>query len=464
MPDAHGLIIRGGGETGTIRRPRDGDHRFAVTTQNQQLLTGDSMPDLHCLIVRGGGQPKAVRRPGYRPDARTMALQGVQEPTLPHIVYLYRTIRRAARHPRAIGRPADAQHISVTCEQQLTASGGNLPHLLRFVARAGDDRGAIGRPGHRPDGLTMPIEAMQHPTRACFPELHSAISGGRSDARAVGGPAHSMQPVAMPFICQQKGTGTGEFWLRRRCQRLDKSLDVRKSGLRVFLQRLHDDLLYFRRDRRLFRAERGRRAVIMLIAKLNEIALRERRLAAQPLIDDDRQAILVTEWRSVATKLLWSHISCCAADMLRGVGALRNDSNAEIAQQQFATSSHQHVLRLDVAVYQLLTVSIAQRLCQLPEIAQYGCQWNALPTRVTLAQRAIGGIFHDQKRVAIFDLKVEQAHNMGMGQCGNQLGLVLEELYIGPRHMRLQIFDRGLLSGDAHVLPKINTGKAALTQ
>ncbi len=64
----------------------------------------------------------------------------------------------------------------------------------------------------------------------------------------------------------------------------------------------------------------------------------------------------------MALQLLRGHIRRCPNDILclRALHTLRQNSDAEIGQQQFVVSTQQDVLRFDIAVNQVLGVGILQ--------------------------------------------------------------------------------------------------------
>jgi hypothetical protein len=80
----------------------------------------------------------------------------------------------------------------------------------------------------------------------------------------------------------------------------------------------------------------------------------------EPFIDDDPQGILVTGWSWFPLKLLGSHVGHCSRRPLRGLGAraLGEQGQAKITEQNLMSASQQHILRLDITMYQSLLMSI----------------------------------------------------------------------------------------------------------
>src|SRR5262249_22335050 len=80
----------------------------------------------------------------------------------------------------------------------------------------------------------------------------------------------------------------------------------------------------------------------------------------QPLIGDDPQSILITGGAGFALNLFRGHVSYSAGKHLRALIArtLRNQGQAKITEQDLVVTSHQQVLRLDVAMNEFLIMSI----------------------------------------------------------------------------------------------------------
>ena len=81
-----------------------------------------------------------------------------------------------------------------------------------------------------------------------------------------------------------------------------------------------------------------------------------------------------------------------------------------------------------------------------------------------LAERAAGGVVHDQKGGVILHVKVEDTHDMRMIEMGDSAGLFLKTLHlmrIGKA--RVEDFD-SCLGAQAQMLTQIDFCKAALSQ
>lgn len=92
--------------------------------------------------------------------------------------------------------------------------------------------------------------------------------------------------------------------------------------------------------------------------------------SAQPFVDHDTQRILVAGRTWMGLDLFGSHIGNRACSILRPSIArtLSHHSNTKVTEQHLVAASQQHILRLDVAMYQLLIVGILQRLGNLLHI------------------------------------------------------------------------------------------------
>ncbi len=80
----------------------------------------------------------------------------------------------------------------------------------------------------------------------------------------------------------------------------------------------------------------------------------------EPFIDDDPQCILVTGWSWFPLNLLGSHVGHCSLRPLRGLGArtLGEQGQTKITEQNLMSASQQHILWLDITMYQSLLMSI----------------------------------------------------------------------------------------------------------
>src|SRR5207245_6397773 len=77
---------------------------------------------------------------------------------------------------------------------------------------------------------------------------------------------------------------------------------------------------------------------------------------------------------------------------------------------------------------------------------------------MALPQRAVGSIFHDEKGEAIFDSKIEDAHDMGMSEASNGACFLIESLFILTCKVDTQYFD-GCLRIEMQVFSQVDFGK-----
>ncbi len=142
---------------------------------------------------------------------------------------------------------------------------------------------------------------------------------------------------------------------------------------------------------------------------------------------------------------------------------MRRDSDAEIREQHLVALVQQHILRLDIAVNQPLFVGVLQGSCYLPYSGQDGLEAQLPAFGIALAQRAVGGILHHQKRGAALHAKIEDAQDMRMLQPGDSLRLAEKVIQIAFAQAGMQHFD-GCLRLQVEVFAQIDLGKAALAQ
>jgi hypothetical protein len=128
--------------------------------------------------------------------------------------------------------------------------------------------------------------------------------------------------------------------------------------------------------------------------------------------------------------LFWSHIRDRPDWNLRahGRGTVSSRSNAKITEQDIIVSPDEHIFWLDIAMNVLLIVGILQSLCDLLDIGHNGREGNVLAFGVPFPQRAIRTVVHHQEGDTIGDIKVEDAHNVGMHKLGNCLSLLLKPI------------------------------------
>ncbi len=80
------------------------------------------------------------------------------------------------------------------------AAIGCVPHLRRFILRAGGDAFAIRRPGCGVDIGSMAAIGVDAASSGSIPDLYRFILRTGGDAFAVGRPGHIVHPIGMPGI------------------------------------------------------------------------------------------------------------------------------------------------------------------------------------------------------------------------------------------------------------------------
>src|SRR5438876_5714644 len=187
----------------------------------------------------------------------------------------------------------------------------------------------------------------------------------------------------------------------------------------------------------------------------------KRSIPAQPLIDHHGQAILIAGRTWFTCELLRRHVDDRPSRLLDRLGgcALGNDGNAKFGEQDLTVTPQQHILRPDIAMDQFLLMDRVQGLSHLPDVGDNGCKWHPSALWVALAQRAMRGILHDQKRDALFYAKIEDAHDVGMHEARNHARLRAESLFVLTVEVGMQHFD-GSLRVEMQVFPQVDFGKA----
>src|SRR6266567_3459020 len=115
----------------------------------------------------------------------------------------------------------------------------------------------------------------------------------------------------------------------------------------------------------------------------------KRAVSAEPLIDDDAQCILIAGWTGLTVDLLRRHVGYRASHILRALVArtLGDERDTEVAEQDLAASSHEHVLRFDIAVNELLIVGILQSLSNLLDVGDDQLEGEGCSRSMTSATR-----------------------------------------------------------------------------
>ncbi len=114
-------------------------------------------------------------------------------------------------------------------------------------------------------------------------------------------------------------------------------------------------------------------------------------------------------------------------------------------------------------MHEFLLVCVLQGGGHLLHIGDDLGEWHQAPFGIAPPQCTIGGIVHHQEGHAVLHIEIEDAHDGGMSQLGDGLGFVLEVLGLLAAQVDMQHLDGRLLI-EAHVLPEVDLGIAALPQ
>src|SRR5947209_11717827 len=92
----------------------------------------------------------------------------------------------------------------------------------------------------------------------------------------------------------------------------------------------------------------------------------------EPFVDHHGKRILITGRTGLAPKLFWGHVACRACDVLHTLRArgLGDQSNAEVAEQDLLASPNEQVLWFNIAMDEVLVVSVLEGISDLLDIAQ----------------------------------------------------------------------------------------------
>ena len=153
-------------------------------------------------------------------------------------------------------------------------------------------------------------------------------------------------------------------------------------------------------------------------------------LAAEPFIDYSPKGILIAGGTWVPLDLLRGHIGDGTPGLLlthvERAGAVGDRGQAKVTQQHLFAPSQQHILRLDIAVDDLVLVRILQSVGHLLDVGDERRERDHLSLGMAPPQGTIGGILHHQKGHALLYIKIEDAYDSGVSECGNGLGFALE--------------------------------------
>ena len=164
-------------------------------------------------------------------------------------------------------------------------------------------------------------------------------------------------------------------------------------------------------------------------------------LPTQPFVHHNAKCILIARRTRLALNLFWGHVGDGACHVLGALVArtLGDGGDAEVAEQDLVTPPQQHILWLNIAMDELLIVGILQGFGDLLDIADNGGQRQRDAFGMSVAQRAVGGVVHDEERDAILDIEVQHTHNMRVDERCDGLGFAVEVLDVGSLHVEPQV-------------------------
>jgi len=114
------------------------------------------------------------------------------------------------------------------------------------------------------------------------------------------------------------------------------------------------------------------------------------------------------------------------------------------SKQNLVVIPNEYVFRLDVTVNHVLVMSILQASCKLFDVSNNSSEGDDCTFWMSLAQRAVRGIIHDEKRDIITpNSKIYQGYNMGVLETNNS-GFIDKLLKITHGEMGFKYLDRRL--------------------
>src|SRR5438552_2910535 len=114
---------------------------------------------------------------------------------------------------------------------------------------------------------------------------------------------------------------------------------------------------------------------------------------------------------------------------------MSNGGNAKVREQHFLAPSQQHILRLDIAVDDLVFVRILQGVGHLLDRRDDDRERDQAAFGIATPQRPIGGIIHDEKRHAFLYIVIEDAYDSRMHERSDSLSFLLEMLGLNTAQM-----------------------------
>src|SRR2546421_4155920 len=156
----------------------------------------------------------------------------------------------------------------------------------------------------------------------------------------------------------------------------------------------------------------------------------KRRYATEPLVDNHGKRILIASRLWIALQLFRREVERRSGNLLIHnksavrVARVRRYCQPKVSEQEVILETYKHVLRLDIAVYQMLAMSVLQGRGNLLNIGDDEVDGQARTNGVMIAQGATRGIVHYQKRRTRLYRKIKQAHNMRMTEVYQPLGFL----------------------------------------
>jgi hypothetical protein len=179
----------------------------------------------------------------------------------------------------------------------------------------------------------------------------------------------------------------------------------------------------------------------MLACNLRKSA-RKGASAAQPLVDNDAQGVLVAGRAGLALELFRCHISHSTNHVTDTLArTLGKCCDAEIAEQDFVTPAQQDILWLDVAMDHLFIMCILERGGGLLDILHDKVERQWYPFGMPLAHRAFGSIGHSQKRNAVLNAKIEHPYDMRVFQVRDGTSFLKKLLVLLACQWRMEHFN-----------------------
>src|SRR5712692_1687518 len=136
--------------------------------------------------------------------------------------------------------------------------------------------------------------------------------------------------------------------------------------------------------------------------------------------------------------------------------------DAKVAEQDLVLYSDEHVLRLDITMDQAFIMGVLQGTGHLFDVGDDGGQQDSRALWVTLAQGAVGCVFHDDERDTSFDAEVQDLYDVRVleakGACLDEeaVQVVLGELW--------EDFDGDLSVAAIEVLGQVDFAEATGSQ